>query len=1039
MPTVPRLAIAVFLCVSSLSVGSAPAFGTVGPSLDRVAIRMGPVVEWELDNPVVFGNPFDLEARATFVHASGDTRVSDLFYDGGQVWRLRFAPDREGVWTFTTESFDPDLDGLTGTVTVAPNPDPEATGFLFGDGLKFVLPTNRSTGSRRVRFDVFQNDVLFDTHIAGEDWGDPAVLQSYIDDASAHGFRTLLFSVYNSWFEFGAQAYTEHSSLDPDLVTFAVLEAVIQTAHAQGVHVHLLAWGDEARRWTPTGVGGINGVPDRRLQRAIAARLGPLPGWSMTYGVDLETWVTNAQVGEWAATLTDRSGWRHLWSAKGRLHPSLSTTSLSGIGADSAEEILALSAILPDRPIVYEERFTHERYQRFDMDRTRRQLWWHAFAEGVGAIWGYFDISPHPYPNLEQLVTLDRFLDGRYRLDLEVAPAISDALALANPVGDAVLVYAEDTDQVVLNLSGSGSGAQPAIAVDTRQAYTELSLGMLAASDQVWNAPYESDWAIAIGVVGEPDLTPSSPPSDLMVEDSTADSALLVWSPAVDLDSGISSYLVERDGVTVATVPGAAIAGSVSYLDSGLSDATSYLYRVVAVNGGGLLSDPSMDVLAMTLVDTTPPQLVSAITFGDPERVRVEFSEPVDRVTALDPSHYTITSGTSGGGVPSVSVLAVSPVTGSGATSMRTVELEVTPLESAVVYILAVDGVTDLATTPNPVLPGTSIEFEFFARVTQDLVVLYGFRAGSGAVVHDVSGVSPALDLEIADPDRVAWSGVGESGAGRLDVEQSTVIASPGPATKIYEACTASDAITIEAWIEPLSLDQSGPSRIVSFSVDTGARNFTLGQDSANYDTRLRTTETSENGTPSVASPGLMLELTHVVYSRDANGTVEFYRDGTLLNSDVRGGDFSNWDSSHRFALANELTEDRAWLGGLSLVAIYSRALTPDEVAINFVAGPDAVSDPGAETQRPGDFTRDGAVDVTDVIALLAYLFGTAAVTLPCDTESANRTLLDVSGDAAVDIVDVIFLLEYLFQLGTPPVLGESCVPIPDCAASACP
>ena len=41
----------------------------------------------------------------------------------------------------------------------------------------------------------------------------------------------------------------------------------------------------------------------------------------------------------------------------------------------------------------------------------------------------------------------------------------------------------------------------------------------------------------------------------------------------------------------------------------------------------------------------------------------------------------------------------------------------------------------------------------------------------------------------------------------------------------------------------------------------------------------------------------------------------------------------SNWDRSYRFALANEMTQDRSWLGSFYKVAVYDRALTAEEVA----------------------------------------------------------------------------------------------------------
>ena len=42
-------------------------------------------------------------------------------------------------------------------------------------------------------------------------------------------------------------------------------------------------------------------------------------------------------------------------------------------------------------------------------------------------------------------------------------------------------------------------GSQPAVAVDTQKVYKEIDLGMLNPGKHNWKAPYESDWAIAVG------------------------------------------------------------------------------------------------------------------------------------------------------------------------------------------------------------------------------------------------------------------------------------------------------------------------------------------------------------------------------------------------------------------------------------------------------------------------------------------------------------------------------------------------------------
>jgi hypothetical protein len=163
----------------------------------------------------------------------------------------------------------------------------------------------------------------------------------------------------------------------------------------------------------------------------------------------------------------------------------------------------------------------------------------------------------------------------------------------------------------------------------------------------------------------------------------------------------------------------------------------------------------------------------------------------------------------------------------------------------------------------------------------------------------------------------------------------------------VIDAVKTSNAITVEAWISPANTTQNGPARVVTLSADPYARNFTLGQGVAfaggdRYDVRLRTTETSDSGIPSISTARgtLSAALTHVVYARDAAGNVQIYLDGLLITSDTVSGTFSNWEDSFGLGLANELTGDRPWLGEFYLVAVFDRALSEAEVEQNFLAGP---------------------------------------------------------------------------------------------------
>lgn len=222
-------------------------------------------------------------------------------------------------------------------------------------------------------------------------------------------------------------------------------------------------------------------------------------------------------------------------------------------------------------------------------------------------------------------------------------------------------------------------------------------------------------------------------------------------------------------------------------------------------------------------------------------------------------------------------------------------------------------------------------------RVTQDLVVLYTFDEGSGTSIKDVSGVSPALDLKVETGFLTTWH------PGFLEVKGATLIATDVPAAKVYDGCTASNEITIEAWLAPATTAQQGPARIVTLSPDTGTRNFTLGQLNDQYIVRLRTTNTDNNGEPPTLSlPGtLTTSLTHVVFTRASDGFTNIYINGSVQGTSKIDGDLSPWNASYRLGLANELTKDRVWLGAMHLVAVYSRALTAAEAAQNFAAGAD--------------------------------------------------------------------------------------------------
>jgi len=223
-------------------------------------------------------------------------------------------------------------------------------------------------------------------------------------------------------------------------------------------------------------------------------------------------------------------------------------------------------------------------------------------------------------------------------------------------------------------------------------------------------------------------------------------------------------------------------------------------------------------------------------------------------------------------------------------------------------------------------------------RVDDGLILFYAFDEGSGATVTDRSDVLPKLDLTIADPGNVAWS------TDHLEVNTATALSTSGAATKVVSRAQASGELSVEAWVVPANATQDGPARIISMSVDTQLRNFMLGQEADTYAARFRADgETDwDNGSPTIVTTtgSVTAALTHVVHTHDASGAEVLYVNGTEDETFARSGGLSQWDAAYPIVVANEGTNNRAWLGELHLIAVYDRALSAAEVEQNFNTGP---------------------------------------------------------------------------------------------------
>jgi hypothetical protein len=480
--------------------------------LDRVGNQWSPAIEWELKSESWEGNPFELTASVAFQHAeSGERRTTGMFYDGDGNWRFRFSGTRAGEWTFATTSEDRDLDGLSGVVTIRSNPN--TYGFVTYVGDKWARPKGKA-GTLEAFIPQYVMYTAPDAFYNKPEKIDVDIKTFIVD----HGFTGFHVPVLCRWFDLEKERASEIDDSDPnpDPRTFEALELLITKVHAAGGVVHLWVWGDEQRSMTP-GKWGTNGSVDRRLQRYIAARLGPLPGWTMSYGFDLWEWADDEQLTTWHRYLHDHFGWPHLLGARSQKNALTQLSEAMDYAAyeqhrpDFDTYVKSLEK-RPDKPSFSEDRFRirnspEHAGKDYDEIMTRRGLWHSAMAAGVANIWGNL-ISPDvnaqnregsfPYPHPHWMKTYAEFFRDRFHLDLERDASITDGACLRTPDGDEFLVYKEETRSLRMDLSKM-TVSRLAVAVDAMKPYHEIDLGRLKPEAQTWQAPYQSDWAIAIG------------------------------------------------------------------------------------------------------------------------------------------------------------------------------------------------------------------------------------------------------------------------------------------------------------------------------------------------------------------------------------------------------------------------------------------------------------------------------------------------------------------------------------------------------------
>ncbi|MDX2215870.1 MAG: LamG-like jellyroll fold domain-containing protein [Oculatellaceae cyanobacterium bins.114] len=265
----------------------------------------------------------------------------------------------------------------------------------------------------------------------------------------------------------------------------------------------------------------------------------------------------------------------------------------------------------------------------------------------------------------------------------------------------------------------------------------------------------------------------------------------------------------------------------------------------------------------------------------------------------------------------------------------------------------------------------TSLRLKPSTTSTEGLQALYSFDEGQGSVVYDCSGAEQPIDLRVQTaPTTVRWD------TGYLSFNENALVSSGiaarspsagavaavSSAKRVIDACRTSQKVSIVAWLRSKQMTfPDAPARIVTLSKDISNRCFALSLDKGNgnpttrrdrYIVRFRTQETNANGEPSLETePSLVSNnlvcLTYTFEPQKENNreqNAKFYVNGFLKEDRAVGGnlDWPQNDAAYALGLGNEVSyspesrandkHNRPWQGDLYRVAIFSRALPPEEI-----------------------------------------------------------------------------------------------------------
>lgn len=225
-------------------------------------------------------------------------------------------------------------------------------------------------------------------------------------------------------------------------------------------------------------------------------------------------------------------------------------------------------------------------------------------------------------------------------------------------------------------------------------------------------------------------------------------------------------------------------------------------------------------------------------------------------------------------------------------------------------------------------------------RTKNNLIVRYDFNeAANATTIRDVSGVLPAADLTLAQ-GTITLSGTSlrtTGDAALVDLSPTNLAGQ-----RITNACKLSNALTVEAWINPDN--NTVISRFISLNSDSSldTNNFFMLNSNGRMQGTVRVSAAPQFGIGINDNNGVAVQIKQFVAMRYGNGvfTLDVIRNNaiTLHKTLNAPGNFDSWSNQFKLVVLNGSRhgndrDTRPFAGEIYSIAVYCRALSDDELA----------------------------------------------------------------------------------------------------------